>query len=234
MQFLTQALERIAEWLSLGGPVVALLLTMSVLALAIALLKAVQFWRLGRPAQDFVPRLARDLRQHGAGHAAGNAAQRGGAAAKVVSGALAALARGEDVALVREDAERVATAKIADMQFGIRWLELIAQMAPLLGLFGTVLGMIDAFRALQSAGSQVDPSILAGGIWTALLTTAVGLAVAMPVSVAVAAFESYVQNQIHTMEQALTIVFTAGVSETGAADQREHRPVAPLSQSNAV
>lgn len=65
----------------------------------------------------------------------------------------------------------------------------MAQLAPLLGLFGTVLGMISAFQALQQAGAQVDPSILAGGIWVALLTTAVGLAVAMPTSVALSWFE---------------------------------------------
>lgn len=62
--------------------------------------------------------------------------------------------------------------------------------APLLGLFGTVLGMISAFQALQEAGSQVDPSILAGGIWVALLTTAVGLAVAMPTSVVLSWLEA--------------------------------------------
>jgi biopolymer transport protein ExbB len=50
----------------------------------------------------------------------------------------------------------------------------------LLGLFGTVLGMVEAFRQLELAGSQVDPAVLSGGIWQALLTTAVGLAVAIP------------------------------------------------------
>lgn len=51
-----------------------------------------------------------------------------------------------------------------------------------MGLFGTVLGMIAAFRAMQDAGQSVDPSVLAGGIWVALMTTAAGLAVAMPLS----------------------------------------------------
>ena len=66
----------------------------------------------------------------------------------------------------------------------------MAQIAPLLGLFGTVLGMIDAFRALQSAGTAVDPTVLAGGIWVALLTTAAGLAVAMPTSLLLTWLES--------------------------------------------
>ena len=82
---------------------------------------------------------------------------------------------------------------LASYQSGFRILDNIAQIAPLLGLFGTVLGMIDAFQALQAAGSAVDPAALAGGIWVALLTTAAGLAVAMPTSLALSWLESRVQ-----------------------------------------
>ena len=59
-------------------------------------------------------------------------------------------------------------------------LEVISQVSPLVGLLGTVLGMIDSFNELELGGSLVDPAILAGGIWTALLTTAMGLIVAIP------------------------------------------------------
>ena len=59
-------------------------------------------------------------------------------------------------------------------------LEIIGQVSPLIGLLGTVIGMIDSFNELELGGSLVDPSILAGGIWTALLTTAMGLIVAIP------------------------------------------------------
>ncbi|MTI45531.1 MotA/TolQ/ExbB proton channel family protein [Roseibium hamelinense] len=78
---------------------------------------------------------------------------------------------------------------------GVRALEAIAQVAPLIGLFGTVLGMIEAFQALQSAGSSVDPSALAGGIWVALMTTAAGLGVAMPVSLVVTWLESRLEAE---------------------------------------
>lgn len=53
----------------------------------------------------------------------------------------------------------------------------IAGIAPMLGFFGTVTGMIKAFQAIQSLQGNVNPSVLAGGIWEALITTAVGLAV---------------------------------------------------------
>ena len=80
-----------------------------------------------------------------------------------------------------EDGKRLqaeAEVRFARLEGGFRLLDSVAQLAPLLGLFGTVLGMIEAFQSLQDAGSQVDPSLLAGGIWVALLTTAVGLALA--------------------------------------------------------
>ena len=59
-------------------------------------------------------------------------------------------------------------------------LEVISHVSPLVGLLGTVIGMIDSFNELELGGSLVDPAILAGGIWTALLTTAMGLIVAIP------------------------------------------------------
>ncbi|MFH1138317.1 MAG: MotA/TolQ/ExbB proton channel family protein [Pseudomonadota bacterium] len=63
-------------------------------------------------------------------------------------------------------------------------LATIANIAPLLGLLGTVLGMIKAFMAIQELGGKVNAAVLAGGIWEAMLTTALGLAVALPTMVA--------------------------------------------------
>lgn len=57
------------------------------------------------------------------------------------------------------------------------WLATIAGVAPLLGFLGTVTGMIDAFQQIQTMEGQVNPSLLAGGIWEALITTAFGLMV---------------------------------------------------------
>jgi biopolymer transport protein ExbB len=60
----------------------------------------------------------------------------------------------------------------------------VAHLAPLCGLFGTVLGMIEVFRKLESIGGRADVSLLSGGIWVALLTTAFGLMVAIPTLIA--------------------------------------------------
>ena len=75
-------------------------------------------------------------------------------------------------------------------------LEIIAQVSPLVGLLGTVIGMIDSFNELELGGSLVDPSVLAGGIWTALLTTAMGLIVAIPALISHYFFEKKLSNSI--------------------------------------
>ncbi len=73
-------------------------------------------------------------------------------------------------------------------------LEVISQVSPLIGLLGTVIGMIDSFNELELGGSLVDPSILAGGIWTALLTTAMGLIVAIPALISHYFLEKEINN----------------------------------------
>ncbi|MFK7746083.1 MAG: MotA/TolQ/ExbB proton channel family protein [Roseobacter sp.] len=109
----------------------------------------------------------------------------------------------------REETTRVAKSLLWDTRVGLRALELIATIAPLVGLLGTVLGMIAAFQALQESGNQADPSVLAGGIWEALLTTAAGMAVAIPASMALSWIESIADRVQADMEDAAIRIFTA-------------------------
>ena len=83
-------------------------------------------------------------------------------------------------------------------------LEIIAQVSPLVGLLGTVIGMIDSFNELELGGSLVDPSILAGGIWTALLTTAMGLIVAIPALISHYFFDKKLTNTTQSSSVFLT------------------------------
>ena len=83
-------------------------------------------------------------------------------------------------------------------------LEIIAQVSPLIGLLGTVIGMIDSFNELELGGSLVDPSILAGGIWTALLTTAMGLIVAIPTLISHYFFDKKLANSTQSLSVFLT------------------------------
>ena len=122
----------------------------------------------------------------------------------------AGAARRED--LVKEEITRVAGLQLDNLRSGLRPLALIASISPLIGLLGTVLGMINAFQALQNAGNRVDPSILSGGIWVALLTTAAGLIVAIPAAAAHNWMEGVVYRTQRAMEDAVTRVFTGHVT----------------------
>jgi len=76
----------------------------------------------------------------------------------------------------------------------LRGLSVIAQSTPLLGLLGTVIGMIRAFMRIEEVGGEVNVASLAGGIWEALLTTAFGLIVAIPALFAYHFFEAKVER----------------------------------------
>lgn len=76
----------------------------------------------------------------------------------------------------------IGTRQVRSVEKGLSWLGLIATIAPLLGLTGTVTGMIKAFMVIAQS-SSVNPSMLAGGIWEALITTAAGLLVAIPIHI---------------------------------------------------
>jgi len=84
--------------------------------------------------------------------------------------------------------------------------------------------MIEAFRQLEAAGNQVNPAILSGGIWEALLTTAVGLAVAMPSVAALNWLERRVDRLAHEMDSTVSRVFTVDLSgaEPAPAEEQAH------------
>lgn len=213
--------------LDAGGPVVAILFAISILALAIVLLKLYQFWsaRIGR--RGFVaPALAHFSRGETDKALALLVTERN-PIARVLDTAMRGRTRaGVTEATLREEVVRVANFHLERLRSYLRALEVIGTLSPLLGLFGTVLGMISAFKELEAAGNQVNASLLSRGIWEALLTTAVGLTVAIP-TVAVATWlERRVDRLAHDMEDAATRVFTIGLSrdpaQNVAQEQESH------------
>ena len=89
---------------------------------------------------------------------------------------------------------RLGTNFLRSMEEHLRSLAIIGSITPILGLLGTVTGMIKAFMTIQELQGQVDASVLAGGIWEALMTTAFGLAVAIPTQIAYHYFEGRVDD----------------------------------------
>ncbi|WP_294224884.1 MotA/TolQ/ExbB proton channel family protein [uncultured Shimia sp.] len=187
---------------ALGGPVVAILLVMSVLTVAVTIYKLWQFAACGVGRHKV---LSDALVAWDSGDAGGARVRLTGSKSYLAPFIETAMHKPNSQALSdRLDAE--AGLALAGLERGFRLLDTIAQLAPLLGLFGTVLGMIEAFQSLQTAGASVDPSLLAGGIWVALVTTAVGLAVAMPTSMVLSWLESRTAQERVFADKALRTV----------------------------
>lgn len=218
-------LETIMEWLLLGGPVVALLIVMSVIAMAVTLLKIYQFARSGTVVPDAVSHAVDALHEQRFDDAERILRQDPGLAAEIVATIMAGM-RGAsfDAVAARENVTRLAADHLSALRQHFRTLEVIASLSPLLGLFGTVLGMIEAFRELEAAGSQVDPSLLSGGIWEALLTTAVGLAVAIPTVVVLNLLEQKVDHFAHRLDSLISRLFTGAAMIPGLSESVQHSP----------
>ena len=206
--------EQALQLVEAGGPVVLILLALSVLALAVVLLKLYQFAVTGVRDRGGARQAVALFRAGRAGEALACAQSSRGVAASVVALALRGRLRATlPEIMVREEALRAAGDRLESLRSHLRILEVIASLAPLLGLFGTVLGMIEAFQQLEAAGAQVNPSVLSGGIWEALLTTAVGLAVAIPTVALLNVFERTLDRLAHDLESLITQLFTADLSE---------------------
>lgn len=193
-----------------GGPIMVILLGLSVLGLAIIFLKIYQFIRLHIAARAFIDEAIAHWTAGRPEQALQVLANTVNPIARVLETAIRGLANPDMTEdKVREEATRVAAAELKTLTAYLRGLDVITTLAPLLGLLGTVLGMISAFQQLESAGSQVNPALLAGGIWEALLTTAAGLAVAIPAAAVLHWLESLVERVRHAMEDATTRLFTS-------------------------
>jgi biopolymer transport protein ExbB len=103
-------------------------------------------------------------------------------------------------------AEQHVERDLQDAEYGLTSLSIIAQASPLLGLLGTVAGLIRVFIRIEALSGAVSPADLAGGIWEALLTTLVGLAIAIPALIAYGYFTSSLQRYERELHLLLTRV----------------------------
>ena len=105
----------------------------------------------------------------------------------------------EAILLCKETPGPIAGVAKAALVMGI--LATVAGVAPMFGFLGTVTGMIKAFMQIQSRGGNVDASVLAGGIWEALITTAAGLAVGIPALIAYNWIQGKVEHHVFEMQE---------------------------------
>ena len=197
------------DLLTKGGPVMFILLGFSVLALFIIILKSIQFSIVRVSNTNSIDNIISKLNKTNAKKLLSEIQKIKNPIAKIIE---VVIITKHDRRFNRESREseisRISSIQIRNLENYLGGLEVIASISPLLGLFGTVLGMIKAFLNLEKAGSQVDPALLAGGIWEALLTTAFGLAVAIPALTAYHLFENKISNAKDKMKDSIIRVNT--------------------------
>ncbi len=210
------------EWvalLQLGGPVVLILLAMSVVSLAVSLYKILQFRRYSSGGLSSLDG-AVDLWCSGQVDDARQAtANNRSALAPVLDSGMAWLsAPGSESRreFIEAELTRMAQQHLARMSSMLGVLEQVSYLAPLLGLLGTVLGIIDVFHGLAEQGASADAGSLAGGIWEALLTTAAGMAVTIPASMALSWFEAVIERVRQEIEDLATRIFIAANHQSAA------------------
>jgi len=135
----------------------------------------------------------------------------------------------KNAARPRADRDEVIALWLADYARPVRanlgWLGLIASIAPMLGLLGTVFGMTRAFEAIAAHDGPLSPAVLADGIWEAMLTTLVGLTVAVPTLVAVWGFRALASRHL---EAVTAILNRASLALDGIVPTGPEQPLKPL------
>ena len=208
--------QGLADLITAGGPIIVILAALSLISLAIIVAKITQFLFLNIAARSFVEPVASEVKAGAYDQALELLSHHRGPVARVMEAAVRGRSLGGSEATTREEVTRVAQRQLETLEAGLPYLSLVATISPLLGLLGTVLGMIDAFQPLEGAGDRVDPAILSGGIWEALLTTAAGLSVAIPAAAVFTWLQRSVDVVAQRMEDAATRVFTVELFGTEA------------------
>ena len=193
-----------SELFDKGGPLMWPLLFCSILALAVVLERSVFFLRTWRNYRRFIAELLPLVANRRIQAALDFLRGRPDPPSVLASCHLANL---EVSPRLRENVlQRVGGEQMERIERRLGVLAGLAHLCPLLGLFGTVLGMIDAFRHIQELEGQADVAALAGGIWEALVTTAFGLAIAIPAAAAYHYFDGLATRQAGRMENVIGVL----------------------------
>lgn len=183
------------EMIAKGGVVMWVLMALSVYALAVIFFKIHQFMTSGAFNTRFIDLVMVPIKRGELTDASKMLEREYGPVARIMRVAVECV-KDRNISMKSRESEigRIGSQEIRYLESHLRGLEMAATTAPLLGLLGTVVGMIHAFSKLGEAGSRVDPSLLANGIWEALLTTVGGLVIAIPAVAAYYMFDSMIEK----------------------------------------
>lgn len=197
------------DFLAKGGVLVIPILFCSVMALAIFVERLIRFTRMRSRGAGLAEKIVTLLKQDNEEGALKTAAESDSPMGRVLAQAIDV--KDQDRETLETVIGHAMDEEVRNLSSYVQALATIGNIAPLLGLLGTVLGMIKAFMVIQEMGGKVNAAVLAGGIWEAMLTTAIGLAVALPTMVA----HSYILSRIDKYEARLqegSVVFIKGLT----------------------
>jgi biopolymer transport protein ExbB len=195
---------RFMELMDQGGVIMWVLLAFSVVALAFIVERFIALWRAKINVNEFLQKIRKALIVNRSVREAVKVCEqyRGPVASIMKVGLLKHGLPKEDVEKAIENA---AAYEMSRLERGLTVLATTANVAPLLGFFGTVTGMIRSFDALAQAGLS-NPGLVASGIKEALITTAGGLFVAIPVQIAYNYFMSRINRFVREIETAANML----------------------------
>lgn len=220
------------EMVRLGGPLMWAILTSSILAIAVFVERMIYFHRCAMPLDPFLKGIANLLKENRPEEALERCDEAYGPAVRVVQAAI--LKRHLPKEDLKEMVQEVAQLQMPRLEAHLPMLATIAYICPLLGLLGTVVGMIQAFMNMNAALGITPINDLAAGIWEALITTAGGLSVAIPAYIAHNFLVVRLTNIVTDMERAgIEIVQMLKLPESQRPSTPAAGPAPALPRSNA-
>lgn len=185
------------EFLSKGGVLVIPILLCSVLALAIFAERLIVFAMMRSRGAGLAEKIAALLISGEEDEAHKLAEESRSPMGRILAQAIDVKDRDREI--IETVIVNATDEEVRNLSSYLQTLATIGNITPLLGLLGTVIGMIKAFMVIQEMGGKVNAAVLAGGIWEAMLTTALGLSVALPTMIA----HSYLLARVDRYESRL-------------------------------
>ena len=190
------------EFLSLGGPTLGLILLISAVAVVVFIERFLHCHRAQINSTEFLNGVRTVLKRENVVEALSICDATAGPVARLVKTAI--LNRDFGRERVREALEEAGLTEVPLLEAKLNLLATIAQLAPLLGLLGTVLGFMKTFHKMQEAGLNANVPLLSEGIWHALICAAAGIAVAIAAHAGYNYLVSRVNSIVLDMERAAT------------------------------
>jgi biopolymer transport protein ExbB len=197
-----------------GGPVLYVILLTSAVAIVVFIERFLHCHRAQINSTEFLNGVRTVLRRNNVVEALSICDATPGPVARLVKTAILNREHGRE--RVREALEESGLAEVPRLEEKLNLLATIAQLAPLLGLLGTVLGFIETFGKMQQAGPYAKIGDLSNGIWQALICAAAGLAVAIPAHAGYNYLVSRVNSIVLDMERAATEIVNIVTQEAAA------------------